>query len=928
MSTATTERQFTAANLDPALAEAVDAASPGDIIEGIVRLEDPRQVPPDFRVVSRFHRICTGRFAADRAWAIRRHPNVISLKATRSLGVQDDEVAADASLTVRTDSWTEAEPPPFTGRGCIVAALDFGLDFAHPNFLRPDGTTRLMTLWHQGAVYDPAHPNRFGYGREYSREEINAALRAADPYQALGYHPAISDPGNGSHGTHTLDIAAGSGRAAGARPGPARDADLVFVHLSTPRLDTVGDLGDSVRLLEALDYIDTIARGHPWVVNLSVGRCAGSHDGTSPVEQGMHELLRRGPGRAIVQSAGNYRSADLAMHGRLQDGEQRDLTWLIDRDDTTANEIDAWYSGKDRFVVAIRPPGGVSFLTVGLGDVAPIVQEGAVIGRIYHRKNDPNNGDNQIEIFLYPSAPPGAWTLRLRGDYVINGRFHAWIERDLARRGAQSRFDHGVSSSAYTLGTIATSPLVITVGAYDAHADGAPLAPFSSCGPTRDERQDKPELLAPGVDVLAARSIPRGAARQEGLLAERSGTSMAAPHVTGTVAAMFEAAGRPVPIDVVRDCLRRSARPHGTATDAGCSSWGLLDSAAAIREMQGWREPQAGDIASADVAPPSLAVREAEAELDDDAEVDEIVIEDVDIDADEGVIDDAIVEIEPSDIAEFDADTEAGVPAGFGVVVVDERGQPLVEGRYTAYQTTTREEGAFAPGGQGLVQLKSIDPAKPFRFEVRDRACAIRHGAFLDPDDKAIEYGGTWFDWTLVRDDDQPESKFWPHYQREMDLADRIDEAPPTLGRRVDRFLQHEHIIRRPIQLTKAVRGGQSSLRIVASPTRVRSGPMLRYADHERAVVWLETVTPAMVRVRCTSAGGGKPSMHWASTVRAAAATSRPSRSRACSSRPITGTRSTWRRCRSTARSPSPRRPSPRPSPSSVRRSPERWPSS
>ena len=205
-----------------------------------------------------------------------------------------------------------------------------------------------------------------------------------------------------------------------------------------------------MRLLEALDYIDTIARGHPWVVNLSVGRCAGSHDGTSPVEQGMHELLRRGPGRAIVQSAGNYRSADLAMHGRLQDGEQRDLTWLIDRDDTTANEIDAWYSGKDHFVVAIRPPGGVSFLTVGLGDVAPIVQEGAVIGRIYHRKNDPNNGDNQIEIFLYPSAPPGAWTLRLRGDYVINGRFHAWIERDLARRGAQSRFDHGVSSSAYT----------------------------------------------------------------------------------------------------------------------------------------------------------------------------------------------------------------------------------------------------------------------------------------------------------------------------------------------------------------------------------------------------------------------------------------------------------------------------------------------
>src|SRR5829696_5792669 len=133
MNTATSERQFAATNLDPALAEAVDAAPPGQIIEGIVRLEDPQQVPPGFRVVSRFHRICTGRFAADQAWRIRRHPNVISLKASRPLGRHDEEYGdreyrdgddhagdlAGVRPSLQAGPGSAREPLPFTGRGSI-----------------------------------------------------------------------------------------------------------------------------------------------------------------------------------------------------------------------------------------------------------------------------------------------------------------------------------------------------------------------------------------------------------------------------------------------------------------------------------------------------------------------------------------------------------------------------------------------------------------------------------------------------------------------------------------------------------------------------------------------------------------------------------------------------------------------------------------
>jgi subtilisin family serine protease len=61
---------------------------------------------------------------------------------------------------------------------------------------------------------------------------------------------------------------------------------------------------------------------------------------------------------------------------------------------------------------------------------------------------------------------------------------------------------------------------------------------FSSKGPTGDGRL-KPDLVAPGERILSAQSTGGKPGAQTNCYVEDSGTSMAAPHVSGAVAAFL-----------------------------------------------------------------------------------------------------------------------------------------------------------------------------------------------------------------------------------------------------------------------------------------------------------------------------------------------------------------------------------------------------
>lgn len=499
--------------------------------------------------------IVTGRIPVSRIERVRARPYVQSLKAAQPMRPM---------LAVATAE-TEAQPAQLPddaaaggGSGVVVGVIDYDGDFVHKNFRKSDGKTRLLSIWDQNGGNSPASPH--GYGVEHSAASLNLAINQADPYAAVGYFPESA-----AHGTHVMDIAAGNGNGSGA-PGLAPNADLIFVNVThdrdpdTPQEIVDTSFGDSVTLLEALKYIFAQAGNRPAVVNVSLGTNGGPHDGTTLVDQGIEALVTAAPNRAVVLAASNSFDDGIHATGTLAAGGTQDLPWDVASTLFRPIEMELWYAGADRFKVELLGPNGAVLATASPGETKQVKIGTKLIALVANRLDDPNNHDNMIGVFLANGMPGGRYTVRLTGETVAVGKYHAWIERD---NSFQSNFP-APNDNSHTIGSISCGKKVIAVGSYDANAPSKPLSYFSSAGPTRDGR-NKPEISAPGHNVWAANSLSvTGVTRM-------SGTSMAAPVVAGIVALMFEEAaarGLKLTIDQTIQILTDTARrgpPGGTA---------------------------------------------------------------------------------------------------------------------------------------------------------------------------------------------------------------------------------------------------------------------------------------------------------------------------------------------------------------------------
>lgn len=452
-----------------------------------------------------------------------------------------------------------------TGAGVVVGIIDFGMDFTLDDFRSPDGTTRLAFLWDQiiEAHAGESCPTNFPYGVEYTADDINDALSNADPFSVVRHNP-----GPASHGTHVAGTAAGNGRskdaefAEGKYVGAAPGATIIFVQPNSS--DQNSSFTDSSNVADAVAYIYEKAAelGLPCVINMSLGQNGGSHDGESLVERAIDRLLESSR-RAFVSAAGNEHVWRGHASGNLAPGDTRSLSWKVGGGmpvpgggatgtgrDRTPSEMEIWYSSRDRFRVTITDPNDVSSQPLEPGQ-DPIFE---------NLNNDTNvfvdserftifNGDSRIYIQLEPSnagnsVTRGVWTVTVEALESTSGRFDAWIERDLRdpdNNFADQSFFVGTDfDPVQTLGTPATTRRALAIANYD-HRTQA-LNDSSSRGPTRSN-MNKPEIAAPGTEILASHSLG-GRPGPGGILfpmrVGKSGTSMSAPHVTGGIALLME----------------------------------------------------------------------------------------------------------------------------------------------------------------------------------------------------------------------------------------------------------------------------------------------------------------------------------------------------------------------------------------------------
>lgn len=560
--------------------------------------------------------------------AVAAMPQVQRIEARQSnCQILNDQTA---SIVFADKLWapSEMQQTGLKGKDVIVGVVDAGMDFSHPTFRTADGQQlRIKAVWDWLDFSDGgtmAGVNPF-VGKQYiGEEQIMQKMHSVD----------ASVKSLQGHGTHTTATVAGSGyngASASLYSGMAPEADLCMVSVSCG--DNTSLIPENKKFLFtsatnilAFKYIFNYAesQGKPCVINISMGSPEDLYQ--SNIENdAINELC--GPGKIICAAAGNEARKGNYIHkekGREKAGafltaSSKSASWLLSSTEYPMVNLTFYPKDADEFLWQYDTERLREFPDSEYIDTLNVNGKELYISLMAYPSwvNEANTATDIIiaskeELGIGSSLPIALTLTGASNDIEAFAQIGSFTKN--SKDATLAEYDN-----THCLSIPAACDDVIAVGSggfrtsyinYQGRtagfgsAAGGVRSDFSSIGPNK-KGDIKPEVMAPGQNIISAMNsyFLEGLSATDGLRSYivetfesngrtygwygNSGTSMAAPVVSGVVALWLQENPQLTP-DQVREVIMNTSVQNvsGVTYPNNEYGYGLINAEAGVKYIR------------------------------------------------------------------------------------------------------------------------------------------------------------------------------------------------------------------------------------------------------------------------------------------------------------------------------------------------------